>query len=51
MTTEEALFYLLRYEIMGENLPDDFKLTEDEIVRLYRLSKKHDLGQMVQIIR
>ena len=47
MTTEEALFYLLRYEIMGENLPDDFKLTEDEIVRLYRLSKKHDLGHLI----
>ena len=47
MTTEENLFYLLRYELKGEKLPDDFNLTEQEIIRLYRLSKRHDLAHLI----
>lgn len=47
MTTEELLFYLLRYEIKGEELPDGFVLTEQETKDLYRLSKKHDLAHLI----
>ena len=47
MTTKEVLFYLLRNEIKGERLPDDFNLTEDETVKLYRLSKRHDLAHLI----
>lgn len=47
MTTEEVFFYLLRNEFKGEKLPDDFQLTEEEIIRLYRLSKRHDLAHLI----
>ena len=46
MTTEDALFCLLRNEICGVPLPDDFNLT-DQIEGIYRLSKRHDIVHLI----
>ena len=46
MTTEEALFCLLRNEICGVPLPVDFNLT-DQIEDIYLLSKRHDIAHLI----
>ena len=47
MTSEELLFYLLRFEIKGEKLPDGFVLTDENVRELYRLSKRHDIAHLI----
>ncbi len=46
MTKEELLFCLLSNEICGNDLPENFDLT-DKTAELYRLSKQHDIAHLI----
>lgn len=47
MTTEKLLFYLIRNQIKGENLPENLYLSGEIMPQLYRLSVWHDLAHVV----
>ncbi|MBE6633811.1 MAG: hypothetical protein E7620_05660 [Ruminococcaceae bacterium] len=49
--TVNAMMQLIRGEICGETLPEDFgrALTDEQRKRLYALSKKHDLAHLVGV--
>ena len=49
VSTIDILFSLLSFSVLGKKLPEEIKIeiTEDRLCDLYKLSKKHDLANIV----
>lgn len=46
-SSEEKFFALVRFSLLGENLPEDFSCGKEELEAIYKLASKHDIVSII----